>query len=106
MVQRKRCELLPGVLPHMAYTGNECATGQGIVMGCYSTQSELARHDSRAHVQRLTIISTTTACFARNATPDVNITFPLTSSLKHNMNKQKKKQNNNLTLLKKSMQQN
>ena len=28
-------------------------------MGCYSTQSELARHDSPAHVQRLTITSTT-----------------------------------------------
>ena len=59
------------------------------VMGCYSTQSELARHDSRAHVQQLTIFSTTPACFARHATRNVNITFPLTSSLKHNMNKQK-----------------
>ena len=76
-----------------------------IVMGCYSTQSELARHDSRAHVQKLTIFSTTLACFASHATRDVNITFLLTSSLKHKMNKQKK-QNNNLTLLKKSMQQN
>ena len=75
-------------------------------MGCYSTQSELAGHDSRAHVQQLTIFSTTLACFARHAIRDVNITFPLTSSLKHNMNKQKKKQNNNLTLLKKNMQQN
>jgi len=59
------------------------------VMGCYSTQSELARHDSRAHVQQLTIFSTTPAYFARHATRDVNITFPLTSSLKHIMNKQK-----------------
>ena len=25
------------------------------VMGCYSTQRELARHDSRAHVQQLTV---------------------------------------------------
>ena len=75
------------------------------VMGCYSTQSELARHDSRAHVQQLTIFSTTPACFARHATREVNIAFPLTSSLKHNMNKQKT-QNNNLTLLKTSMQQN
>ena len=67
-------------------------------MGCYSTQSELVRHDSRAHVQLLTIFSTTSACFTRHVTRDVNIKFPLTSSLKHNMNKQKK-QNNNLTLL-------
>ena len=59
------------------------------VMGCYSTQSELARYDSRAHVQQLTIFSITPACFARHATRDVNITFPVTSSLKHNMNKQK-----------------
>ena len=44
------------------------------VMGCYSTQSELARHDSRAHVQQLTIFSTTPACFARHATRAVNIT--------------------------------
>ena len=29
------------------------------VMGCYSTESELARQDSRAHVQQLTIFSTT-----------------------------------------------
>ena len=58
-------------------------------MGCYSTQSELARHDSRAHVQQLTIFSTTPAWLARHATREVNITFPLTSSLKHNMNKQK-----------------
>ena len=74
------------------------------VMGCYSTQSEWARHDSRAHVQQLTILSTTLACFAHHATRDKNITFPLTSSLKHNMNKQK--ETNNLTLLKKSMEQN
>ena len=60
------------------------------VMGCYSTQSELARHDSRAHVQQLTIFSTTPACFARHATRDVDIIFPLTSSLKHTMNKQKR----------------
>jgi len=46
-----------------------------IVMGCYSTQSELARHDSRAHVQKLTIFSTTLACFTRHATRDVNITL-------------------------------
>ena len=59
------------------------------VMGCYSTQSELAGHNSRAHVQQLTTFSTTLACFTRHATRDVNITFPLTSSLKHNMNKQK-----------------
>ena len=59
------------------------------VMGCYSTQSELARHDSRAHVQQLTLFSTTPACFARHATRDVNVTFALTSSLKHNMNKEK-----------------
>ena len=44
-------------------------------MGCYSTESELARHDSRAHVQQLTIFSTTPACFARYATRDVNITY-------------------------------
>ena len=43
-------------------------------MVCYSTQSEIARHDSRAHVQQLTIFSTTPACFARHATRDVNIT--------------------------------
>ena len=58
-------------------------------MGCYSTQSELARHDSRVHVKQLTILSTTPAWLARHATRDVNITFPITSSLKHNMNKQK-----------------
>ena len=29
-----------------------------VVVGCYSTQSELARHDGRAHVQQLTIFST------------------------------------------------
>ena len=69
------------------------------VMGCCSTQSELARHDSGAHVQQLTIFSTTVACFAHHATRDVNITFPLTFSLKHNLNKQK--ETNNLTLLKK-----
>ena len=59
------------------------------VMGYYSPQSELARHDSRAPVQQLPIFSTTPACFARHATSYVNITFPLTSSLKHNVNKQK-----------------
>ena len=58
-------------------------------MGCYSTQTELARHESRAHIQQLTIFSTTPVCFARHATRDVNIKFPLTSSLRHNMNKQK-----------------
>ena len=42
-------------------------------MGCYSTQSELARYDSRAHVQQLTIFSTTLACFVRHATRDINI---------------------------------
>ena len=44
------------------------------VIGCYHTQSELARHDSRAHVQQLTIFSTTLACFAHRATHDVDIT--------------------------------
>ena len=73
-------------------------------MGCYSTQSKLERHGSRARVQQLPIFPTTPACFARYATRDVNITFPLTSSLKHNVNKQK--ETNNLTLLKKSMEQN
>ena len=70
------------------------------LMGYYSPQSELARHDSRARVQQLPIFSTTPACFVRHATSYVNITFPLTSSLKHNVNKQKEKKNN-LTLLKK-----
>ena len=46
------------------------------LLGCYSTQSELARHDSRAHIQQLTIFSTTPACFACHATRDVNITTP------------------------------
>ena len=46
-------------------------------MGCYSTQSELARHDSRAHVQQLTIFPTTPACFARHATRDVTLHFLL-----------------------------
>ena len=43
------------------------------VMGYYSTQHELARHDSRAHVQQLTMFSTTPACFACHATRDVNM---------------------------------
>ena len=61
------------------------------VMGCYSTQSELARHDNRAHVQQLTIFSTTPACFARHATRDVSIIFLLTSSLKqHEQTKETK----------------
>ena len=53
------------------------------VMGCYSTQSELARHDSRAHVQQLTIFSITPACFARHATREVNITPTDVISLLH-----------------------
>ena len=46
-------------------------------MGYYSTQRELARHDSRAHVQQLTMFSTIPECFECHATRDVNIIHPV-----------------------------
>ena len=60
-------------------------------MGCYSTQSKLARHDRVQHMFNNSLyFLSIPACSARHATRDANITFPLTSSWKHNINKEKK----------------